>query len=33
VPINKINFEEVEDLPSSTRGKGGFGSTGKWKNN
>ena len=29
VPINKINFEEVEDLPSSTRGKGGFGSTGK----
>ena len=29
VPISKINFEEVEDLPSSIRGKGGFGSTGK----
>ena len=29
VPINKINFEEVENLPSSIRGKGGFGSTGK----
>ena len=29
MPINKINFEEVEDLPSSIRGKGGFGSTGK----
>ena len=29
VPVNKINFEEVEDLPSSVRGKGGFGSTGK----
>ncbi len=29
VPVNKINFKEVEDLPSSVRGKGGFGSTGK----
>ena len=29
VPINKINFEEVENLPNSIRGKGGFGSTGK----
>jgi dUTP pyrophosphatase len=29
VPINKINFEEVENLPSSIRGEGGFGSTGK----
>ena len=29
VPVKKINFEEVEDLPSSVRGKGGFGSTGK----
>tara|TARA_Y100000590_G_scaffold389900_1_gene465266 strand:- start:5 stop:442 length:438 start_codon:yes stop_codon:yes gene_type:complete len=29
VPVNKINFEEVEDLPNSVRGKGGFGSTGK----
>ena len=33
MPVNKINFEEVEDLPSSIRGKGGFGSTGKWKKN
>ena len=33
MPINKINFEEVEDLPSSIRGKDGFGSTGKWKKN
>jgi dUTP pyrophosphatase len=29
VPINKINFEEVKNLPNSIRGKGGFGSTGK----
>jgi len=29
MPVHKINFEEVEDLPSSIRGKGGFGSTGK----
>ena len=29
MPVNKINFEEVENLPSSVRGKGGFGSTGK----
>ena len=29
IPIHKINFEEVENLPSSIRGKGGFGSTGK----
>ena len=29
MPVNKINFEEVEDLPNSVRGKGGFGSTGK----
>ena len=28
-PVHKIDFEEVEDLPSSLRGKGGFGSTGK----
>ena len=33
IPIHKINFEEVENLPSSIRGKGGFGSTGKWRNN
>ena len=29
MPVHKINFEEVEDLPNSIRGKGGFGSTGK----
>ena len=33
IPVHKINFEEVENLPSSIRGKGGFGSTGKWKKN
>ena len=27
IPIHKIYFEEVENLPSSIRGKGGFGST------
>ena len=32
-PVHKIDFEEVENLPDSIRGKGGFGSTGKWKNN
>ena len=26
---DKINFEEVDSLPDSIRGKGGFGSTGK----
>ena len=29
VPVHKINFEEVENLPDTIRGKGGFGSTGK----
>ncbi len=29
VPIIKATFEEVEDLPETIRGKGGFGSTGK----
>ena len=28
-PIIKANFEEVENLPETIRGKGGFGSTGK----
>ena len=28
-PVNKMELEEVEILPSSLRGKGGFGSTGK----
>ena len=30
-PILKIDFEEVDDLPETIRGSGGFGSTGKWK--
>ena len=30
VPIIKATFEEVESLPVSIRGEGGFGSTGKW---
>ena len=29
VPVLKINFEEVETLPDTIRGSGGFGSTGK----
>ena len=28
-PIIKATFEEVEELPETTRGEGGFGSTGK----
>ena len=32
VPIIKATFEEVENLPETIRGDGGFGSTGKWKN-
>ena len=31
MPIIKAEFEEVEDLPKTLRGSGGFGSTGKWK--
>ena len=30
VPIIKANLEEVENLPETIRGEGGFGSTGKW---
>ena len=29
VPILKVQFEEVQDLPETMRGSGGFGSTGK----
>ena len=32
-PVYKMELEEVNELPNSLRGKGGFGSTGKWKNN
>ena len=28
-PVIKVNFEEVEELPITIRGSGGFGSTGK----
>ena len=28
-PVHKMNLEEVDNLPTSIRGKGGFGSTGK----
>jgi dUTPase len=31
--VHKMSLEEVDNLPDSVRGKGGFGSTGKWKNN
>ena len=29
VPIVKMEFEEVDSLPNTVRGQGGFGSTGK----
>ena len=29
-PVLKIDLEETNELPESTRGAGGFGSTGKW---
>tara|TARA_Y100001970_G_scaffold256160_1_gene333600 strand:+ start:4569 stop:5006 length:438 start_codon:yes stop_codon:yes gene_type:complete len=29
MPVLKVEFEEVEDLPETFRGSGGFGSTGK----
>ena len=32
-PTIKIDFEEVDTLPDTLRGEGGFGSTGKCKNN
>ena len=31
MPVLKVDFEEVNDLPETIRGSGGFGSTGKWK--
>ena len=30
-PIIKMELEEINELPESVRGEGGFGSTGKWK--
>ena len=29
MPVNKMDLEEVENLPDTLRGEGGFGSTGK----
>ena len=29
-PIIKAEFEEVDELPDTIRGEGGFGSTGRW---
>ena len=29
IPVMKIDFEETDNLPKTTRGEGGFGSTGK----
>ena len=29
MPVNKMDLEEVKNLPNTLRGKGGFGSTGK----
>ena len=29
VPVLKVDFEEVDELPDTVRGSGGFGSTGK----
>ena len=29
MPVNKLDFEEVQALPDTLRGKGGFGSTGR----
>ena len=29
MPVHKMNLEEIEELPNTLRGKGGFGSTGK----
>ena len=33
MPVSKVDFDEVEKLPDTLRGEGGFGSTGKWKVN
>ena len=31
MPVLKAEFKEVEELPKTIRGSGGFGSTGKWE--
>ena len=32
-PVVKMELEEIETLPKTIRGEGGFGSTGKWAKN
>ena len=32
MPVHKIDFEEVDNLPDTVRGEDGFGSTGRWIN-
>ena len=32
-PVIKMDLEETDNLPNTSRGKSGFGSTGKWKKN
>ena len=32
-PVVKMELEEIESLPETIRGEGGFGSTGKWAQN
>ena len=32
-PVIKMDLEETDNLPETIRGKGGFGSTGKWAEN
>ena len=32
-PVVKMELEEIESLPETIRGEGGFGSTGKWAKN
>ena len=31
VPVPEVQIQEVEELSETSRGVGGFGSTGKWK--
>ena len=33
IPVHKMDLEEVDNLPDTLRGEGGFGSTDKWKSN
>ena len=31
MPVLKVDFNEVDELPETYRGSSGFGSTGKWR--